>query len=559
MNYREHIARVKAAIYETYKLEDIPTWITNKTYLAGRKYSFRGHEFQEKVLSDTSEEVNCQKCSQIGMTEAQGRWALGVCYNFPGFSAIYTMPYSTDAEILCRTRIDPIIANSPDLKASVSSDLNNAQLKQIRTSLIYFRGTQGNTQAISIPADLIVSDEIDRSSAAVLSQYTSRLTHSVWKLRRNFSTPTVDGYGIELKMRTSRRFRNLCKCEFCNHAFVPDYYQHVKIPGFDKDLREVTKGMLAYIRWKEARLLCPNCGKSPSLLPAYREWVQENLDDQHDAAGYYVSPFDAPLIITPSSLIKASTEYTKRSEFVNQNLGQTAQDTDETLVLDDIKRALLQYNLKDSGLYALGADMGLVCRVVIGRIDPVTEALVVVHREKVPLASFETRVKELSGEYRCVIKVFDSQPYVDLVMRMQARDPNLYAAVFSTSKKFEMFKLVEQEPDKQEGKLDVRQVQINRNKALDSLVGMFKKNLMYIEADPNNDEEFASECLDLKRVQKIDNDGELIYSWEKSAEGNDHYFFALLYLYVAAQLRGVAKGVYTLPSLVDTIRVKAQE
>ena len=559
MNYGEHLARVKSAIYETYRLEDIPAWITEKTYLGGRKYSFRGHEFQEKVLIDTSEEVNCQKCSQIGMTEAQGRWALGVCYNFPGFSAIYTMPYSTDAEVLCRTRIDPIIANSPDLSKAISADLNNAQLKQIRNSFIYFRGTQGNTQAISIPADLIVSDEIDRSSSTVLSQYTSRLTHSAWKLRRNFSTPTVDGYGIALKMRTSRRFRNICKCEFCGHSFVPSYHDHVKIPGYDNDLREVTKASLAWLRWKEARLLCPKCGKSPSLLPAYREWVQENLDEQHDAAGYYVSPFDAPLIITPASLIKASTEYTKRSEFVNQNLGETAQDTDETLVLSDILKALKPYNLKDSGLYAMGADMGLICRITIGRIDVHSEALVVVHREMVPLGNFETRARELAGEYRCVIKVFDSQPYVDLVMRMQNRDPNLYAAVFSTSKKFEMFKVVEQEADRQEGKLDVRQVQVNRNKALDSLVGMFKKQLVHIEHDPNNDEEFAQECLDLKRVQKVDNDGELIYSWEKSAEGNDHYFFALLYLYIAAQLRGLAKGVYTLPSLVDTIRVKQQE
>jgi hypothetical protein len=104
----------------------------------------------------------------------------------------------------------------------------------------------------------------------------------------------------------------------------------------------------------------------------------------------------------------------------------------------------------------------------------------VVHREKVPLGNFEARSRELASEFRCVMKVFDSQPYVDLVMRMQKRDPNLYAGVFVTSKKVEVFKAVEQLAVPEEGKMDVRQVQINRNKALDELTGHIKKQGMAI-------------------------------------------------------------------------------
>jgi hypothetical protein len=553
MNPATYLARLKAGVYATYSLDQIPRWVTEKTFLLGRKYSFKGHEFQQKVLEDTSQEVNTQKCSQIGMTETQARWSLGVCKVFPGFSLIYTMPYSNDAELLCRTRVDPIITDSPDLKAAVNPDMNNSQIKQIGTSFIYFRGTQGNTQAISIPADCIVSDEIDRSSDHILSQYTSRLTHSAWKLRRNFSTPTVDGYGIALKMETSRRFRNLCKCEFCAHSFVPDYYEHVKIPDYSGDLDAVTKRMLAQLRWKEARLHCPKCGKTPSLLPEFREWVQENLDDQHDPAGYYVSPFDAPMLITPSYLIEASTKYARKSEFRNQNLGKTSQESEDTLTLSDLVKSLIYSNLQDSGLYAMGADMGLTCRIVIGRIDH-NGILVVVHREKVPLGNFEARSRELAAEFRCVMKVFDSQPYVDLVMRMQKRDPNLYAAIFVTSKKVEVFKVVEQAAEPEEGKLDVRQAQINRNKALDELVGHIKQQGMALQADANEDEDFAAECTDMKRVQTVDKDGELGFSWEKSAAGNDHYFFALLYLYVAARLKGLATGTYNWPTILGTFR-----
>lgn len=556
MNTAEYLARLRAGIFSTYTLDQVPNWICEKTYLNGRRYSFKGHEFQLQVLQDTSQEVNVQKCSQIGMTEAQGRWSLGVCRLFPGFSLIYTMPYSNDAAILCKTRFDPIIANSPDLLNAVNPDLNNSEIKQFGQSLLYLRGTQGNTQAISIPADCIVSDEIDRSSSHILSQYTSRLTHSPWKLRRNFSTPTVDGFGIAEKMVTSRRFRNLCKCEFCNHDFVPDYYEHVKIPGYDGDLKAITKRMLGWVRWKEARLLCPRCGKSPSLLMQYRRWVQENNDQQHDPAGYYISPFDAPMLITPADLVKASTEYKRSSEFVNQNLGLTAIDSEESLTKEDFEKARVYTNLADSGIFAMGADMGLVCRIVVGRLDSSTGVLIVVHRQKVPLGEFERVSRELASKYRCIIKVFDSQPYVDLIMRMQKRDPNLFAAVFVTSKKVEVFKVTDQDEKPEEGKLDVRQVQVNRNKALDELVGQIKKSGFFYQADPNEDEDYVDECLDLKRINKVNQDGEIEPSWEKSAQGNDHYLFATLYMYVAARLRQMAVGSYAWPTVIGTVRHK---
>lgn len=554
MNHAETLARLKAGVYATYSLDEIPNWITQHTYLNQRRYSFSGHEFQLKVLQDTSQEVNVQKCSQIGMTEAQIRWSLSIASVFPSFSLIYTMPYSNDAETLCRTRVDPIIVGSPKLKDAINPDLNNSQIKQLNASFLYFRGTQGNTQAISIPADCIVSDEIDRSSAHILSQYTSRLSHSPWKLRRNFSTPTMDGFGIAEKMQTSRRFRNICKCDHCNHHFVPDYYQHVVIPGYGDKLETISKALLQRIRWKEAALLCPRCGLKPDLSLPNREWVQENLEDHHDAAGYYISPFDAPAIIRTSQLVKDSTNYNRLTEFKNQALGLTAQDSEETLVLEDIKKALVYHNLKDSGLYAMGADMGLLCRIVIGREDPTTKQLVIVHREKVPLGNFETRVRQLAGEFRCQMKVFDSLPYVDLIMRMQRADPNLYAGIFVKSKRVEVYRAIEQLEDPEEGKLDVRQVQINRNKALDELTGNFKRQGVVIQADANEDEDYITECLDLKRILKVDESGEMNYSWEKSTLGNDHYYFATLYLSIAARMRGMATGGYCWPSVISKFR-----
>lgn len=562
-----HLARLKAAIFSTFGLADAPTWIEKHTYLKGNRFSFEGHEFQQRILSDLSVEVNTQKCSQIGLSEAQARWTLAVSRILPAFSTIYTMPFAKDAGMFCRTRFDPIINNSPDLSEAVNPALNNSEIKQFGDSFIYFRGTNGETQAISIPADAIVSDEIDRSDPAILTQYASRVTHSPWKLRRNFSTPTVDGFGIALKMKTSRRFQNLCKCDKCSEWFLPDYFSQVKIPGFDNDLRNIDKNALHVINWKQARLRCPKCGKQPDLSPARREWVQENQLDQHDAAGYYVSPFDAPKLITAAYLVKSSTEYANYSEFINQNLGLTALDSEESLVLDDLVKATVPNDLKDNGIYAMGVDLGLTCHIVIGRLD--NSLLIVVHRERVPLGRLEERTQQLSAEFRVVMKVFDAQPFTDLIMRMQARDHNLFAALFVTSKNMESFVTKQQDDNPESGKLQVRQVQINRNKAFDELVGQIKGPKPSSKLEPRlpglvvvgsaENEIFNAECLDMKRVKKWDANTELTFTWVKSEEQMDHYFHALLYMFVAARLRGMATGVGDWPSIVSKFRVKQKE
>ena len=50
--FKRHLARVRTAVAETYSLDQLPRWVTDHTKLQGAKYSFKGHEFQEKIISD---------------------------------------------------------------------------------------------------------------------------------------------------------------------------------------------------------------------------------------------------------------------------------------------------------------------------------------------------------------------------------------------------------------------------------------------------------------------------------------------------------------------------
>ena len=132
-------------------------------------------------------------------------------------------------------------------------------------------------------------------------------------------------------------------------------------------------------------MLCPKCGKQPDPSINFREWVFENGHENYDKVAYYVSPFCAPAILLPSYLVKVSAEYGKWSEFQNQSLGLTAEDDEESLTETDIRRAMLDADLTDSGVHFLGADMGLTCYITISRLAPNGEFLVV-HREKVSVS-----------------------------------------------------------------------------------------------------------------------------------------------------------------------------
>lgn len=561
MRYAEFLDTTKQAVNETWNLKDAAKFITQHTYLRGSRYSFTDHEFQEKIITDDSQIVNVQKCSQIGLSEIMARFGVAVVNMIPDFSVIVTFPFSGDASNFAKTRIEPFIDNSPKLKEAINPKLNNGEIKQFNTSFMYFRGTNGKTQAISIPADMIISDEIDRSDPHILSQYTSRLTHSKWKLRRNFSTPTIPGFGIAKEMVESTRFKNLCKCNHCARWFLPDYFEHVKIPDFDNNLRTLTKSNLAKTRYMEANLICPHCGAIPSLQPEYREWVAENAGDNFEPHGYFVSPFDAPNLISVVDLIKASTMYARFTEFVNQNLGLPEEDASESLTLADMNASQLPpgVDMRSSNLHCMGIDQGLICHIVIGRIDPLTGEFLVVYRERCPLGVLEERKKKLAAEWKVVITVIDSQPNVHLVQAIQKWDKNCYGGVYGKNKKqLEPFKVQMFEGDEMDGKLPIHTVQINRDKAFDLLMDVMKTSMKWAPISPEDDEMFTKHCLDMRRVNVFDDNMEQTWTWVKSSLGQDHYHHTLLYCWIACMLRATASRAVSLATatLITKFKVK---
>lgn len=552
--YLDHLERLQEGVADTYSLTSLSNWVEKYVVLEGKRFSFKGYEFQRAIMDNESRVVNTVKCAQIGLTTTTMAYLLSVMAT-QRMNVIYALPSANDAAKLVTTKLNPIIYSTPELKRLLNVNVDSTELKEINGNFLFTRGTRSETAALSVSADLLVADEIDRSDPDTLKQFRSRLQASPHRLIRQFSTPTIAGYGIAKEAEASVRYKHFCTCVHCRHTYLPNYWNDIVIPAYDRPLQELDRLNLKDVRWKEARWNCPECHRDPVLSNDRLQWVAENPNDNYEAATYYVGPVTAHTVLKPSYLVSSSVEFNTRSEFVNQVLGEVSEEESQQLVLGDLERAITTSPLDSSELHCMGVDIGQLCAVTIGRLTQ-DGTLLVVHKEFVPLSNLEIRKAELSREYRVVITVLDIMPETFLVSKITDRDPNSWAGIFTTSKTTELFTTQQKEEDVEGGKLNMRMVKINRTAALDKLLEHFKNGKIVVARNAETGK-YISQMLSLKRTQAMVKD-DFVWSWVKT-DNNDHMHFATMYLLIACLLRGTA-GSWTAGAevaLVSSFRLKS--
>lgn len=538
---QSHIQRVRSATTQKLGRKDLAKWIETNTYINGKNFSFAGHEYQKRILEEEAQEIIIRKSAQTGISELSMRMSLGLVMIMPGsFRVGYTFPTATFASNYSKTRFASIINTSPLLRDSMSSDdIDSADTKTFGVGKeIYFKGAATGNAAISTTLDMLFHDELDFSDQEIIGDYHSRLIHSLYKWKVKLSTPTFPGGPIDEAFKASNRWWNMCRCHHCSHTFVPDYYDHVKIPGYDGHLDEITKENLHTIRYRDAQMLCPACFRPVSLAPEHRIWVCENPDDDYIATGFQVQPFDAPTIVTLTDLVIASTSYANKSKFKQFSLGKPAEDAESGLTEEDLNKAGVDMIVSPFTTHCMGIDLGLTCHFTIGCEGP-DGKIGVVHRERVPLSRFRERYWALKAEYRVSIVVSDIQPYTDLIMSMSGEDANLYGASYVTRNGLELFDVKVKEEDPDAALLGVKQVHVNRNAMFDHILAEFRAGNVWVAKGADWDT-FKAHLQDMKRASATLRNGEFTSHWQKSAKGNDHYHHSMLYLFVACKMRGLA-------------------
>jgi hypothetical protein len=550
--FQRHIARLKSSL-SAHGHNTICDFITEHTYIRGARFDFSGHEYQRKILEDPSQNIVILKSAQIGISEMSARLATARAVLVNGFSTIYTLPAASAAQNFMKTRIDPIINSSPYLSELVSKDVDNSSVKRFGESYIYLKGAQVDRQAISVPADMIVMDEVDNSNQDVLTLFESRLIHSQYAMTVKLSTPTIPGYGIDLAYKQSRRHLNMAKCNHCGEWFYPDYFEHVRIPGFSLELSQITKRHFAdhSFKWTDAYVACPKCGLQADLSPTNREWVVENPDENFPAAGYRVSPFDCPTIIKPSALVKASTEYERMQDYYNQRLGIPMEDKETSLARTELDSCLISEYPGGGFSYVFGLDMGMTCWMTVAAVLP-DNTLIIVKIIPIPLFSVIDDVPRIVREYKCRMGVIDHGPYTETVYRLQQILINSFAGVYSNKNKgIDLFRVKDQDENKEKGQLNVRQVTIARDRCFDMIMMMVRSGHI-LKVSCALDEQWKDHLTDQKRVREFRED-ELVFVWRKTS-GEDHMAHSLLYALVASRMLGVAAGSQVSLPLVFTFK-----
>lgn len=550
--FTQHLTRIRTATVSKLGRGDLASWIEQNTQIGGKNFSFKDHEYQHRILREEAPEIVIRKSAQTGISELCLRAAAGLVMIMPGsFRIGYTLPTASFSASYAQTRFNPIVQSSPALRnATNSDDIARADLKTFNSGgnfikEIHFKGASVGQAAISTTLDMLIHDELSFSDMEVVSTYTSRMLHSPYKWKWSLSTPTYPGDPIDQAFSSSRRNWNFCKCSRCNHLFIPEFYEHVVVPGWGNHLDDITKENLHLVNYEQAQLLCPRCKKPANLQPEFRQWVCENPDTKHIAAGFQVQPFDAPNIVTIPSLIIASTQYANKSKFRQFSLGRPAVDADSGLMPEDVERVGFEASSTPFHTHVMGIDLGLICHFMVGGVGPGGE-LVVVHYERVPLKNFRARYWALKAQYRVSIVVSDIQPYTDLLMALSHEDHNLYGATYVNRQSMEIYDVKAVENDPASATEGIRMVHVNRNALFDRLMAEIRPQEGVSPGVAIRKAEdwsiLKDHITDMKRSSAALRNGEFTTQWTKSHGGKDHYHHALGYLWVAAQMRGVASG-----------------
>ncbi len=553
----QHLTRLRTSTTHKIDLRHVSKWVEQNTYLGGKRYSFEGHEYQRYIMDHPATLKVVRKCSQVGLSEAALRLSAGLMGVMRNFTLIYVLPTASFAGVYGKTRLAPIISTSPVLKAAASdSGLDNQDVKQFGSNYLWMRGCSSETAPISVAADCLVIDEKSFCDPTILEVFQSRLSHSKYRWRFELSTPTYPNDAIDTSFQQSRRHWNSVRCHRCGHRFIPSYEEHVTVPGFDGSLYEITKENLHRIRYQEAYVRCPHCGGVPDLGLENREWVIENDSENWATAGFQVQPFDCPTIISPAYLIQASTTYSSKSKFKQFNLGMPSEDAENGLTGEDLDSLGLEMAGSPFTTHVMGVDLGQYSHFTVGSMDS-EGRLGVVHMERVPLSKFRERYWQLKSEFRVSVTVSDIQPYTDLIQSISHDDQNLFGALYVTRNGLELFDVKQREADPDAALMGVRQVHVNRNAALDSLLADIRDGKLWVRKTSEWDL-FKAHLQDMKRASATLRNGEFTSQWQKSSKGNDHYHHSLLYLSIANKMRGVAT-TSLLSGLSTVTKFKVQE
>lgn len=534
-------------------------------------WSFEDHEFQIEIVNqgDDVPVVWTKKCAQVGLSTLQIVSLLTFCATHEFLKIAYVLPTAKFATEFSAMRMTPMILASPVISGMVSSDTDNTGTKKIGSCFMIMRGTSGEAQAISVDLDCLVIDEVNFCNQKVLSAFSSRLQHSLLKLRRIFSTPTIPKYGVSAGFDTSTQAFRAVHCDHCSTWVLPDFFNDVVIPGFEKPVNLYRKGDHEHPGVKEAYLSCPSCRGKLTIdnlnNPDKREWV--HLYPDRLEKGYQVYPWDVPKYNPIPDVLYSIKDYTYQ-DWNNFRLGVDHESAENSFVLETVKRNAvippisLERLLRGEvhGVF-IGCDLGKTNHLMVGipnsqlgTLDIITLARPDIEylQQYSEAGTLGVFLKDLFLKTWGIRSVIDHAPSWEpaLFLHQQLPEGKAFGAYYVQAQK---------------GKLDIYQfnektgaVNIDRNAHFDDVVAAVNGGKVRFPLIDTHEMSVLLEHLSvMKKIQQINSKGQVEEVWT-STSSEDHFSHALGYLWCAYSSveERFTTSALILPPMASRIKLK---
>jgi hypothetical protein len=540
---QDFLTRVQSGVRKRSMFGQMSTWMQENVILNGEPFSFKDHEFQIQIADETRSMV-CKKVAQVGLSQISVQKAIGYTALTRGKHLIYVLPSAVFAVGFSKSRVDPVIAESPKIRSKVNSGVDSAKLKQIGTSFLHFGGASNMNQVISVPAEAIVTDEYNFCDPTVVTAYESRLGHAEnGGINSRFSTPTLPDFGVSKEIKQTTWARYLVKCPHCYAEVAPIFSEHVRIPGFDRPFSEFDSDVLEQYQSEigYAFIACPSCGGSLDQAlgdASKRRWVEQYPG--RDVAGYDVRPFDLFKYNPTSAVLKKITKYKLRQDYYNFALGEDYLSAESQIILANVE-ANMVVGAEDTSAYEMqmGVDVGKTCHYMIG--TKINNQIVIRKVGRLYLADgdLKEQILGVAREHGVTNGVIDGGPDANLsrgVFTDFDGEGAFYPAYYSESgdKNFNYWTLNEKE----------NFLLLNRTKACQTWVDRVNMGrVLWPRSQPEEMQAVMTQLQNMKRMKDMEaeNPDDSSFRWVKAA-GNDHYFHAGLYLMAAIDHSSTNQG-----------------
>jgi phage terminase large subunit GpA len=486
----------------------LAAWALKRIRLEGRPFRFERHEYLRAIYDDQSPHVVLTKAAQVGGTTYAILRALHACLT--GLNVIYFFPTRTDVLEFSKSRVSPLLADNPFL-GKLLTDTDTAGLKRIGEAHLYLRGMQSTVGMKSVPADLVVFDELDETSPIAKSLAKERLAHSDYKRIIELSNPSLPDYGIDEAYQKSDQRHWLLKCDACGAWTAPE-----------KEFPKKTG--------QEVRVILPRpddtyyraCVKCQAELDLDRgEWVADF--PARPVHGYRISQLFSSKV-DPGEIVKEyrTTRFPER--FYNLKIGVPWADLERRLDIMSVLALCQDREMAEKadrdGEHYMGVDTGKQLHVVILRAtvdQPDVEDLV-----HLAVCHDFSDLDELMKRFKVDQCVIDGLPETHATRAFAQRNAgHVYLNFFN---------------EHQHGKAAwdgrARIVSVNRTEALDASRAAIRQKLVTLPRRSPLLDEFARHmAADAKILEEDEDTGAKRYRYVRT--GEDHFSLAFTYAWMA--------------------------